>query len=153
MPARVVVTLAGLAVLALSALATTAASRDAAAPSPVGYRHSPTSRSYAIAVTVAVLIAPAVYHHYLALLVLPMLLALGAGVPVRWVAVEYFLMWGGQQTALGDLAWVVNRGLPTAGALLLLVGLLFSRTRPTAASRSPARSSIEAARTPSGPTG
>jgi hypothetical protein len=74
-------------------------------------------------VVVGVLVAPAVYHHYLALLVLPMLLALGAGVPLRWIAVAYFLMWGGQQTALGELAWIVNRALPTLGALVLLAAL------------------------------
>jgi alpha-1,2-mannosyltransferase len=122
-PARVIVTLAGLAFLAFSALASTAGPRGDAEAPIVGYRHSPTSRSFAIAVTVAVLIAPAVYHHYLALLVLPMLLALGAGVSLRWIAISYFLMWGGQQTALGDLAWVVNRALPTLGALVLLAAL------------------------------
>jgi hypothetical protein len=126
-PARVIVTVAGLALLAFSALASTAGPRGDAEASMVGYRHSPTSRSFAIAVTVAVLVAPAVYHHYLALLVLPMLLALGAGVPLRWLAISYFLMWGGQQTALGDFAWIVNRAMPTAGALVLLVALLFGR--------------------------
>jgi hypothetical protein len=30
-------------------------------------------------------------------------------------------MSGGEQTALGDLSWILNRGFPTAGALLLLV--------------------------------
>jgi hypothetical protein len=126
-PARVVVTLAGLAILAFSALASTAGAREDDAARSVGYRHSPTTRSFAIAVTVAVLIAPALYHHYLALLVLPMLLALGAGVPLKWIALSYFLMWGGTQTALGDLAWVVNRAMPTLGALGLLAAPLVSR--------------------------
>ncbi len=126
-PARVIVTVAGMALLAFSALASTAGPRGNDEAAPVGYRHSPTSRSFAIAVTIAVLIAPAVYHHYLALLVLPMLLALGAGVPLRWIALSYFLMWGGQQIALGDLAWVVNRALPTLGALVLLGALLVGR--------------------------
>ena len=130
-PARVVVTVAGLALLAFSALASTAGPRDDDSSVAVGYRRSPTSRSFAIAVTVAVLVAPAVYHHYLALLVLPMLLALGSGVPLRWIALAYFLMWGGQQAALGDLSWIVNRAMPTAGALVLLVALLFPRTRTT----------------------
>jgi hypothetical protein len=76
-------------------------------------------------VVLSVLVAPALYHHYLALLVLPFLLGLGAGVPLRYLAIAYFLMWGGQQTALGDLAWIVNRAMPTAGALLLLGALLW----------------------------
>jgi hypothetical protein len=84
-------------------------------------------------VTVAVLVAPAVYHHYLALLVLPMLLALGAGVPLRWIALAYFLMWGGQQTALGDLSWIVNRAMPTAGAVVLLAALVVPARRTRAA--------------------
>ena len=93
------------------------------------------TRSFAIAVVVSVLVAPAVYHHYLALLLLPLILGLSAGVPVRWLAAAYLLMWGGQQAALGDLAWLINRGLPTAGAVLLLAGLAVGgRPRVPAAS-------------------
>jgi Glycosyltransferase family 87 len=105
--ARVLVTAAGLALVAWSAL------------------RQPPARSFALAVTVAVLIAPAVYQHYLALLVLPLLLGLGAGVPLGALALAYLLMWGGQQDALGDLSWVVNRALPTLGALVLLGALTF----------------------------
>lgn len=82
--------------------------------------------SFGIAVLVSVLVAPALYQHYLAILVLPFALALGTGIRLRWIALAYFLMWGGQQGALGDLAWIVNKGLPTAGALLLL-GLFMAR--------------------------
>jgi len=39
-------------------------------------------------------------------------------------------MWGGQQAAFGDAAWLINRALPTAGALLLLPGLLLGRRSP-----------------------
>lgn len=95
------------------------------------------TRSFAIAVVVSVLVAPAVYHHYLALLVLPLILGLSAGVPIRWLAAAYLLMWGGQQAALGDLAWLVNRGLPTAGSLILLLGLMLGR-HATVASGTPA---------------
>ena len=91
------------------------------------------ARSFAIAVTVSVLIAPALYHHYLALLVLPLMLGLGAGVPLRYLAVAYFLMWGGQQDVLGDLSWVVNRAMPTLGALVLLAGLVLTALKPTSA--------------------
>ena len=75
------------------------------------------------------LVAPALYHHYLALLVLPFLLAIGAGIPFRWIALAYLLMSGGQQAALGDLAWIVNRAMPTAGALLLLAALVWPTAR------------------------
>ena len=108
--ARAVITVAGLALLAWSAART---------PSP--------ARSFAAAVAISVLIAPALYHHYLALLVLPLLLGLGAGVPLRYLGVAYFLMWGGDQPAFGDLAWVVNRALPTAGAMILLAALVVHR--------------------------
>jgi hypothetical protein len=37
-------------------------------------------------------------------------------------------MSGGQQDALGDFAWIVNKGLPTAG-VLLLHGLFLARLR------------------------
>ncbi len=104
--ARIVVTVLGLAVLAWATIRLDA------------------TRSFAIAVMVSILVAPAVYHHYLALLVLPLILGLSAGVPVRWLAVAYLLMWGGQQVAFGDLAWIVNRGMPTAGALVLLGALV-----------------------------
>jgi len=103
--ARILVTAIGIAMLARSAL------------------FQAPARSFAVAVTVAVLVAPAVYQHYLALLVLPLVLGLGAGVPVTALALAYFLMWGGQQDALGDLSWIVNRALPTLGAILLLGAL------------------------------
>lgn len=113
--ARILVTVVGLAIVAWTAWTTKTAE--------LATTGDATARSFAIAVTVSVLIAPAMYHHYLALLVLPLLLGLASGVPLRWLALSYFLMWGGQQNALGDLSWVINRALPTAGALALLVGL------------------------------
>ena len=111
--ARIIVTAIGLAILVWSAWTLRRDQTQAAR-----------ARSFAIAVTVSVLIAPALYHHYLALLVLPFMLGLGAGVPLRYLAVAYFLMWGGEQDALGDLTWIVNRAMPTLGALVLLVGLV-----------------------------
>ena len=112
-PARIVVTAIGLAVLGWAAVRLDA------------------RRSFAVAVVVSVLVAPAVYHHYLALLVLPLILGLSAGVPVKWLAAAYLLMWGGQQAALGDLSWLVNRAMPAAGALVLLVGLAVGGMRRT----------------------
>lgn len=82
------------------------------------------ARSFGAAVVLSVLVAPALYHHYLAVLVLPFLLALGAGVPLRYLAIAYFLMWGGQQDAFGDLSWIVNRAMPAAGAIILLAALV-----------------------------
>jgi len=86
--------------------------------------------SYAVAVCASLLIAPALYHHYLAILVLPFLLALSSRVAPVAIAAAYFLLWGGQQDALGDLSWIVNRGLPTAGVLVLFGGLLLVRPSP-----------------------
>jgi alpha-1,2-mannosyltransferase len=118
--ARVLVTVAGFALLEWSVL-NVARGRTM---DPVSDARSPaTARSFALAVTVAVLIAPAVYQHYLALLVLPLILGLSAGVPLPALALAYLLMWGGQQNALGDLSWIVNRALPTLGALVLLGAL------------------------------
>ncbi len=116
--ARVLVTLAGLAILVVTAA-----------------RRTHEAASFAIAVVIAILVAPAVYHHYLALLVLPFVLALSAGVPIRWLALGYFLMWGGQQNAAGELAWIVNKGLPTLGALVLLGALVAQVTRSAPATR------------------
>jgi hypothetical protein len=86
-------------------------------------RSHPDILSYPIAVTASILIAPAVFHHYLSILVLPLALALAAG--VRWwlVGLIYILLWGGQQPALGDWAWVLSR-VPQTVAYLLLIGAL-----------------------------
>jgi alpha-1,2-mannosyltransferase len=101
--ARLVVTAIGLGLLAWSAL------------------RSSTRMSFTVAVLVSILVAPALYHHYLAILVLPFLLLLAEGRPLGWLALAYLLMSGGEQTALGDYSWILNRGLPTAGVLLLLL--------------------------------
>ena len=114
--ARIVVTTAALLLLVLVSIR---ARHDLPSARP-----AIVTRSFAAAVVLSVLVAPALYHHYLALLVLPVVLALGAGVPLRWLALSYFLMWGGQQSALGDYAWVINRAMPTAGALVLLGALV-----------------------------
>lgn len=114
--ARVAVTISGFALVAA-----------------VGYRAAASAggsvlaASFGAAVTTSVLVAPAVYQHYLAILVLPLLLAVVAGARLRWLAIAYLLMWGGEQAALGDYAWILNKGLPTLGALLLL-GALVGRT-------------------------
>jgi alpha-1,2-mannosyltransferase len=89
------------------------------------------SLSFAVAVVISVLIAPNVFHHYLAIFVLPFVIALGAGSRLSWLAIAYLLMSAGRQAALGELSWVVNRGLPTAGAILLLIALLQSRSPRT----------------------
>jgi hypothetical protein len=120
--ARIIVTAIGVAILVWSAWTL----RQTKLNLTFDQTQAAKARSFAIAVTVSVLIAPALYHHYLALLVLPLVLGLGAGVPLRYLALAYFLMWGGQQDALGDLSWVVNRALPTLGALVLLAGLVLT---------------------------
>jgi alpha-1,2-mannosyltransferase len=80
--------------------------------------------SYAVAVTASVLIAPALYHHYLAIFVLPLLLAFRWAPPIWAVALVYLAMFGGEQSALGSTVWIVNRLLPTLGAVGLMVLLL-----------------------------
>jgi hypothetical protein len=91
--------------------------------------------SFATAVLVSVLIAPNVYHHYLAIFVLPFVIALGAGTRLSLLVLAYLLMSGGRQSALGDLSWIVNRALPTAGVVLLLISLIAA----LGAGRGPAR--------------
>jgi alpha-1,2-mannosyltransferase len=81
---------------------------------------------FASAIVLSVLMTPALYTSYLTVLVVPLLLGLAVGIRAPWLGLAYLLMWGGRQDALGDWAWVVRRGLPTAGALLLL-GLLVQR--------------------------
>jgi alpha-1,2-mannosyltransferase len=87
-------------------------------------RLRPASVSFALVAAVSVLIAPTVFHHYLAVLVLPLLLAIAGGVSWRWIAASYLLMWGGQQAALGDYSWVLSRIPQTLGWALLLVALV-----------------------------
>jgi Protein of unknown function (DUF2029). len=137
--ARVVVTVTSLAILAWSAWAIrTRGGPESARPTPPALVPA---RSFAAAVVIAVLISPAVYQHYLALLVLPLVLGLGAGVPLRYLAVAYFLMWGGQQAALGDVSFILNRAAPTAGALVLL-GALIAATRRSAGDPMPRESHL-----------
>lgn len=123
--ARLVVTLIGLVIVIAVGLQ---ASRQAGAGTPA--RGSVLAASFGAAVATSVLVAPAVYQHYLAILVLPMLLAVAAGVRLRWIALAYLLLWGGDQPALGDLAWVLNKGLPTCGALIVLAVLVAATARP-----------------------
>jgi hypothetical protein len=78
--------------------------------------------SYAIAVAVSVLVAPALFHHYLAIMILPLLLGLRVVLdrpPASRLALaaSYLAMWPGQQPLLGMWAWVLNRAIPTVGAL------------------------------------
>jgi hypothetical protein len=86
-------------------------------------------------VLLSLLVAPAMYHHYLAIAVLPFILGLAAGVRLRWLALAYFLMWGGTQAALGDAAWIINRLAPTLGALVLLASLVTVAAVPRRATR------------------
>ncbi len=113
--ARVVVTAACLLLLVGVSIA---ARRDL--PSS---REPTLARSFGAAVLLSLLVAPAMYHHYLAIAVLPFILGLAAGVRLRWLALAYFLMWGGTQLALGDASWIVNRLAPTLGVLVLLASL------------------------------
>jgi alpha-1,2-mannosyltransferase len=97
--------------------------------------------SFAVAVTVCVLIAPALYPHYLAILVLPMLLALRYAPPAGWVGLVWLSAMGGGPEVFGDAAWIVNRAVPALGAVVLIAGLIrFGRQNA-----SPAREGLPAA--------
>jgi len=108
--ARVVVTLVGLGVVVWAA------------------RRLDARRGFALSVAVAVLVTPALWSHYLTVLLVPLTLALSAGVSLAWLAVVYVLLSAQKQAGLGDYAWITIRAMPTAGALLL-AGLL-ARVRP-----------------------
>lgn len=88
-------------------------------------RRRPAAISFAVAVTVSVLIAPALYPHYLVILVLPMVLALAMRVPGVLLAVVFLSALGGGPEVFGDLAWIANRVLPILGAMALIAGLLW----------------------------
>jgi hypothetical protein len=80
--------------------------------------------SFAIAVALSILSAPALYHHYLAIMVLPLLIGLRHTTNVAWVFVAFILMSVGGQSIEGDAMWLGSRALPTIGALLVVGGLL-----------------------------
>jgi alpha-1,2-mannosyltransferase len=78
--------------------------------------------SYGLVVAASVLLAPSLFQHYLAIMVLPLLLGLrlaGDGSPAARLALgaSYLAMWPGQQPLLGAFSWVLNRAIPTLGAL------------------------------------
>ena len=81
--------------------------------------------SFAVAVAVSVLIAPALYPHYLTIMILPLVLALGHTRPAVWIALVFLAVSGGDGEGLGGAAWIVTRALPTLGALLVVFGLIW----------------------------
>jgi uncharacterized membrane protein len=82
--------------------------------------------SFAIAVATSVLVSPALYPHYLAILVLPMLLAVRYAPPLWWVALVWLSATGGGPEVFGDLTWIANRLVPMLGGLLLVAGLAWN---------------------------
>jgi hypothetical protein len=95
-----------------------------------------------VAVAVSVLIAPALYPHYLAIMVLPLVLALLHTQPAAWIVLVFLSVSGGDGDGLGGAAWIVTRALPTLGALLVVVGLIrFGREDrgPASPATTPAR--------------
>lgn len=96
--------------------------------------------SFAVTVAISVLIAPALFPHYLAILVLPLVLALRYAPPAAWVVLVWASASGGVVEVFGDATWIVNRAIPTIGALALVAGLIwFGQT----VSRDPARDLVE----------
>jgi glycosyl transferase family 87 len=103
--ARIVVTVAVLAILAWVA------------------RRADERTGYAAAIVLALLVTPALWTHYLSILVVPLLLALATGVSPLLVGAAYVLLSAGYQAALGDAVWITVRLLPTLGMLVVLAAL------------------------------
>jgi hypothetical protein len=80
--------------------------------------------SFGVAVALSILSAPALYHHYLAIMILPLLIGLRHTTSVAWVFVAFILMSVGGQSLEGSGMWIGSRALPTFGALLVVAGLL-----------------------------
>jgi alpha-1,2-mannosyltransferase len=94
---------------------------------------------FGAAIVLALLATPALWTHYLSILVVPLLLAIGAGVAPVVVAGGYLLLSAGYQAALGDAVWITVRLLPTLGMLVVLGALVVRGSRsPTASASSPA---------------
>jgi alpha-1,2-mannosyltransferase len=87
--------------------------------------------SYAVAVALSILSAPALYHHYLAIMILPLLIGLRHTTNVAWVFLAFILMSVGGQSIEGDAMWLGSRVFPTLGALLVVAGLLVWGERRT----------------------
>ncbi len=79
----------------------------------------------AVTVAVSVLIAPALFPHYLAILVLPLVLAPRYAPSVAWVVLVWASASGGVAEVFGNATWIVNRAIPTMGALALVAGLIW----------------------------
>jgi alpha-1,2-mannosyltransferase len=88
-------------------------------------RRSVDAVSFATTVVVSLLIAPALYPHYLAIMILPLLLAVRLHLPWLLMLVVFVSAFGGGQEVFGEAAWVFNRAVPVIGALLLVGGLVW----------------------------
>jgi alpha-1,2-mannosyltransferase len=109
-PARIaqfVVLITGLALVAWTA---------GRGPGPIGY---------AIAVAVSILVAPALYPHYLAIMVFPLLIAIRYAPAPVWIALAIVCMFGLEIDALGDLRQLVNRAMLTIGPIILVAVLVW----------------------------
>ncbi len=91
----------------------------------VARRRSPVV-GFSVTVAVAILVTPALYPHYLAIMVLPLLVAVRYVRPLGWVVVAYVLMLGIEIDALGEARLFVNRALLSIGPLVLVAGLIWS---------------------------
>jgi alpha-1,2-mannosyltransferase len=95
--------------------------------------------SFAVGVALSILSAPALYHHYLAIMILLLLIGLRHTTNVAWVFVAFILMSVGGSSIEGDAMWLGSRALPTLGALLVVAGLIIwgeRRHAPSAEARS-----------------
>jgi alpha-1,2-mannosyltransferase len=99
-------------------------------------RHRSEAASFAVTVIVSLLIAPALYPHYLAIMALPLLFALRLRLPAVLLLLVFLSANGGGPEVFGDLAWIVNRAIPTLGAIALVTGFIWYGRRDARSERS-----------------
>ena len=86
-------------------------------------------RGYAVAAVLALLMTPALWTHYLAVLVIPLVLAIACGVAPILIGSVYVLLSVGYQPAFGEAAFTVARACLTAGTLVLALGIVAAPRR------------------------
>jgi hypothetical protein len=96
-------------------------------------RRQPTPISFAVAVSVSLLIVPTLYPHYLSLMVLPLLLAAAYVRPPLLPVVAWLILLVGGQLALTDLTDPVVRAAALLAATAPLACLLLARDSRIAA--------------------
>ncbi len=89
-------------------------------------RRQSTAISFSVAIVVSVLVVPTLYPHYLALVTVPLVLAVANSRAAVSMSLAYGALLVGGQLALIDLQSVLNRALATLGTLAPLAALLIA---------------------------